>query len=144
MATVNLRSTAVKSTPQWDGIRKSGVMKFKVDLSGVAVTANDMFQIATLPANLLVKGATVKVTKAAVGTSGTMNCGWGTAYNDATQNDLGAAQDIKTVANVWTVNATAGGLLTAGTEILCLVSAAATAITAGPVMEILLDVTDMS
>lgn len=115
----------------WFGKDKHFVIEGILDLTGGAVTENDDYTLITIPANTLVVGCAVEVLTAAVGTTATIDVGYG-GNGSGTVDDFGADIDGKTAAVTWTASATADGTFFSAEDTIDVNFDVATSITAGP------------
>lgn len=117
----------------WYGKDKHFVIEGVLDLTGGAVTENDDYTLITIPANTLVLGCAVKIVTAAVGTTCTIDVGYG-GNGAGTVDDFGADIDGKGTAGTytWTASATADGTFFSAADTIDVNFDVATSITAGP------------
>lgn len=115
------------------GSSKFFVLEETLDLTGGAVTENDDYQLIHIPANTLVLGCAVKIVTAAVGTTCTIDVGYG-GNGQATVDDFGSNIDGKGTAGTYTytASATADGTFFSAADTIDVNFDVATAITAGP------------
>ena len=149
MATINLTGTTVTSgvpdpaAQVWANYGKLYIAKVKVDLSGDAITDDDIYQVFAIPANTLIMSIRSRVTQAAVGTSLAMDIGiagdngWNDAIDGKTAADTTSVCGTDAYAVAPATNA-AGlqGTFYATADTIDLTMEAAVAITAGPIVEL--------
>lgn len=123
--------------PSWDGLNKVCVLKGVLDLTGSAVTENDDYTLIDIPAGYLVLGCGYKIVTAAVGTTCTIDIGYG-GNGQATVDDFGSNIDGKGTAGTigYTASATADGTFFSAADTIDVNFDVATAITAGPKMNV--------
>jgi hypothetical protein len=147
MATINLTGCVVTSgVPATTSISLANqgrirVEKVTVDLTGGAITDNDIYQVYAIPANTLIMNIRSRIDTAAVGTSLAMDIGIGgsNGWNDAIDGCAAAGTyttsvcgtDAESVAPA-TNAAGLQGTYYATADTIDLTMEAAVAITAGP------------
>ena len=152
MATINLTGTTLTAgVPDTDAIsvmsKPMYVAKVVLDLTASALTENDIYQVFAIPKNTQIMSVRSKIVTPAVGTTLTIDIGVG--GTDGWNADI----DGKAVANTWTTSvcgtdalavspaASASGLqgtfyAEGSTDTIDVTMDVATAITAGPKIEL--------
>lgn len=124
-----------------DGLGKVYVLKQTIDLTGGAITQADVYQVLAIPAKTKVIEVMSRVLTAAVGTTLTMNIGDGGATNgwDASVDGKATAGTESFTANGTDARAvaTGNGYYYDSADSIDIVMTTATAITAGPKIELI-------
>ena len=129
----------------WFGMNKHYVIEGILDLTSGAVTENNDYTLITLPVNCLVLGCAVEILTAAVGTTCTIDVGYG-GNGSGTVDDFGADIDGKGTAGTttWTASATADGTFFSAADTIDVNFDVATSITAGPKLAVRAVIVDLS
>jgi hypothetical protein len=149
MATINLTGGVVASgvpaaaVTRWDSLGKVRVEKITVDLTGVAITENDIYQCIAIPANTLIRAAVLRIDTAAVGTTLTIDVGF-TGGAEFVSNADGKAVATNAPALIGVAEASAQGTFVTTADTLDVSMDVATAITAGPKFTLMVELVDFN
>lgn len=146
MSTINKTGITVtsgvpdtKAIPH-NAVGKVYVAKQTVDLTGGAITENDIYQVLAIPANTLVRSVELQIVTGGVGTTLTIDVG--VTGDNSLLNDV----DGKVVARSHTVigvaEASVQGVLYSTADTIDVTMDVATAITAGPKFTLMAECVD--
>ena len=154
MATIDLTGTGPTAGVQpWDNHGKFYVAKVTVDLTGGAITDNDIYQVWAIPANTHIMNVRCRIDTPAVGTSLAMDIGTagGNGWNDAIDGKATAGTYTTSVCGtdseaVAPATNAAGlqGTYYATADSLDLTMEAAVGITAGPKVTLFITCVDFN
>lgn len=136
MANINLSGTTLTSNvPDSASIPlkaadKVYVVKGTFDLTGDAITENDVYQCLAIPANTLVRSVALRIDTAGVGTTLTIDMGVG--GDNSLLNDVNGKTKAITHSTIGVAEASVQGVLYTAADTIDVTMDVATAITAGP------------
>ena len=118
------------------------VAKQTVDLTGEAMTDNDIYQVIAVPANSLVRSVSLEIEKAAVGSTCTIDVGI-TGDNSLLDGVNGKTEAISH-SSVGVAEASVQGVLYTAADTIDVTMEAITAITAGPKFTLRAEIVDFN